>query len=316
MPTRHAINSSMTPYEWGLLIALSVLWGGSFFFNAVVVKELPTLTIVVGRVALAAITLLSVMKVMGQRMPTQGNVWVAFFTMGFLNNVVPFSLIVWGQSHVASGVASILNATTPLFTVVIAHFLTSDEKMAGGRLLGTVIGFAGVAVMIGSDVVDGFSLDLLALLAILSAAVSYAFAGVFGRRFKTMGVSPMATATGQVAASSVMLVPVMLFVDQPWSLPMPGVAALGALLGVAVLSTALAYIIYFRILATAGATNLLLVTFLIPVSAILLGVGFLGEILLPRHVAGMVLIGTGMAAIDGRPWHKMTGFLGVKQGAK
>ncbi len=306
MSAKPAINKSMTPLEWGMVITLSILWGGSFFFNGVVVRELPTFTVVVGRVILGAAALLIVMRFMGLRMPKERAIWQAFFGMGFLNNVVPFTLIVWGQAHVASGVASILNATTPLFTVIVAHFLTSDEKMTGSRLLGVAMGFAGVIVMIGGDSLHGLGLDLLAPLACLGAGLSFAFAGVYGRRFKALGVTPMATATGQVTASSLMLLPVMLLVDQPWTLPMPSTAALGALVGVAVLSTALAYILYFRILATAGATNLLLVTFLIPVSAILLGVGLLDEILLPKHLTGMALIGMALAAIDGRLWKQFT----------
>ena len=306
MSAKPAINKSMTPLEWGMVITLSILWGGSFFFNGVVVRELPTFTVVVGRVILGAAALLIVMRFMGLRMPKERAIWQAFFGMGFLNNVVPFTLIVWGQAHVASGVASILNATTPLFTVIVAHFLTSDEKMTGSRLLGVAMGFAGVIVMIGGDSLHGLGLDLLAPLACLGAGLSYAFAGVYGRRFKALGVTPMATATGQVTASSLMLLPVMLLVDQPWTLPMPSTAALGALVGVAVLSTALAYILYFRILATAGATNLLLVTFLLPVSAILLGVGLLDEILLPKHLTGMALIGMALAAIDGRLWKQFT----------
>ncbi len=306
MSAKPAINKSMTPLEWGMVITLSILWGGSFFFNGVVVRELPTFTVVVGRVILGAAALLIVMRFMGLRMPKERAIWQAFFGMGFLNNVVPFTLIVWGQAHVASGVASILNATTPLFTVIVAHFLTSDEKMTGSRLLGVAMGFAGVIVMIGGDSLHGLGLDLLAPLACLGAGLSFAFAGVYGRRFKALGVTPMATATGQVTASSLMLLPVMLLVDQPWTLPMPSTAALGALVGVAVLSTALAYILYFRILATAGATNLLLVTFLLPVSAILLGVGLLDEILLPKHLTGMALIGMALAAIDGRLWKQFT----------
>ncbi len=306
MSDKPAINKSMSPYEWGLLITLSVLWGGSFFFTGVAVKELPTFTVVVGRVVLAAITLLLVMRIMGMKIPTGIHVWRAFFAMGFLNNVVPFTLIVWGQTHVASGVASILNAATPLFTVVVAHYLTSDEKMTASRLLGVIVGLVGVAVMIGIDSMRGLGVDLLAPVAILGATLAYAFAGVYGRRFKALGVTPMGTATGQMAASSVMLLPVMVLVDQPWTLPLPSVGALGALVGMAVLSTALAYILYFRILATAGATNLLLVAFLIPVSAILLGIGFLEETLLPKHLLGMALIGMGLAAIDGRLWKKAT----------
>ena len=306
MTVKSAINKSMSPLEWGLLIALSVLWGGSFFFNGVAVREMPILTVVVVRVAMGAAILFAVMRVMGLRMPTEGRIWRAFFCMGFLNNAVPFTLIVWGQVYLSSGTASILNATTPLFTVIVAHFLTSDEKMTGGRLFGVGAGFVGVIVMIGGNSLSEFGLDFLAPIAILGAALSYAFAGVYGRRFKDFGVTPMATATGQVIASSVMLVPVMLVIDRPWNLPMPSMAVSGALLGLAVLSTALAYVIYFRILATAGATNILLVTFLVPVSAILLGIGVLDEILLPKHLAGMALIGIGLVAIDGRLWAKVS----------
>jgi drug/metabolite transporter (DMT)-like permease len=295
----------MTAKEWSLLVTLSVLWGGSFFFNGLAVTELPTFTVVVARVALAAVILLVALRATGARMPTDGRVWAAFFGMGFLNNVVPFCLIVWGQAHIASGVASILNATTPLFTVIVASFLTSDEKMSGGRLVGVIVGLVGVASMIGGDALASLGVNIVAQLACIAAAISYALAGVFGRRFKALGVTPMATATGQVTASSAMLIPVMLLVDRPWTLAMPSTAAILALVGVAALSTALAYILYFRILATAGATNLLLVTFLIPVSAIVLGVLVLGETLLPKHLFGMALIALGLAAIDGRPWRRL-----------
>jgi drug/metabolite transporter (DMT)-like permease len=292
----------MTGLEWAMLVALSVLWGGSFFFNGVAVRELPPLTIVFGRVALAALILLIVMRMLGQKVPTEARVWTAFFGMGLLNNALPFSLIVWGQSHIASGVASILNATTPLFTVVVAHVLTTNEKMTGGKVLGVVVGLGGVAVMIGGDALKTIGADIAAQLACLAGAVSYAFAGIYGRKFRAMGVSPLATAMGQVAASSVVLLPVVLMIDQPWRLAMPSGATIGALIGVAALSTAAAYILYFRILETAGATNLLLVTFLIPVSAILLGVFVLGETFLQNHALGMAMIGIGLAAIDGRPW--------------
>jgi len=302
MSKKTTINISMSLFEWSLLIALSVLWGGSFFFNGVAVRELPTFSVVGGRVIFGALTLLAVMRVMGLRMPRDRRIWLAFFCMGFLNNVLPFSLIVWGQIHVASGVASILNATTPLFTVIVAHFLTSDEKMTGGRLLGVGFGFVGVVIMIGGDALQGLSLDIFAPTAILGATISYAFAGVFGRRFKKMGVSPIATATGQITASAVLLMPLVLLIDQPWTLPMPSLDVWGAMVGLAVLSTALAYIIYFRVLETAGATNLLLVTFFIPLSAILLGIVFLDEVLLLKHIWGMVLIGLGLIAIDGRLW--------------
>ena len=302
MPSPPRANRPMTPLEWAMLLALATVWGGSFFFNGIAVRELPVFTVVVSRVALAAIILLGLLRLRGERMPRDRRVWTAFFGMGLLNNAIPFSLIVWGQTHIASGVASILNAATPLFTVILAHALTSDERMTGGRLAGVLVGFAGVAVMIGPDALGDLGVHLAAQLMCLAGALSYAFAGIYGRRFHAMGVPPLATATGQVVASSLILLPLVMVVDRPWTLPPPGLATIGALVGVAAISTALAYVLYFRILATAGATNLLLVTFLIPVSAILLGTLFLGEVLLPRHVAGMALIGAGLAAIDGRPW--------------
>jgi drug/metabolite transporter (DMT)-like permease len=298
---------TMSALEWGMLLALSLLWGGSYFFTGVAVRELPTLTAVVARVAIATVILLTALRLSGRPMRTSPQLWLAFFGMGFLNNVIPFSLIVWGQSHVASGIAAILNATTPLFGVLVAHFLTTDEKLTGGRIAGVVIGTAGVAVLVGVEVLSGLGSNALAQAAFLGGALAYAFAGIYGRRFRAMGVTPIETAAGQVTASSIMLVPVMLVVDRPWELDVPSAAAIGSLIGIAALSTALAYVLYFRILATAGATNLLLVTMLVPVSAILLGAAFLGEMLQPKHFSGMALIGLGLAAIDVRPWQWLRG---------
>ena len=286
--------------EWAMLLALAAAWGGSFFFNGVAVRELPSLTLVWLRVAVAAVTLVLLLRLLGSRIPTGGRLWAAFFGMGMLNNVAPFLLIVWGQHHIASGLASILNATTPLFTVLAAHLLTPDEKLTPLKGAGIAVGFVGALAMIGPDALRGLGTEAMAQLACLAGAVSYAFAGIFGRRFKRMGVPPMATAAGQVSASAILLFPVMLLVDRPWTLAMPHVATWGAVLGIAQLSTVLGYVLYFRILAAAGATNLLLVTFLTPVSAILLGALVLGETLLLRHFLGMALIGVGLVCIDGR----------------
>jgi drug/metabolite transporter (DMT)-like permease len=184
--------------------------------------------------------------------------------------------------------------------VLVAHVFTDDERVTGNRLAGVLVGLAGVVVIIGPGTLRGIGGGVLAEIAVLGAALSYAFAGVFGRRFARMGIAPMATAAGQVTASTVMLLPLALLVDQPWMLPMPSASTWAAILGLAALSTALGYILYFRILATAGATNLLLVTFLIPVSAIVLGSLVLGERLSAQHFLGMALIGAGLAAIDGR----------------
>jgi drug/metabolite transporter (DMT)-like permease len=290
----------MTPLEWAMLIALSVLWGGSFFFQGVAVRELPALTIVVARVGLAALTLWIALALMGIRVPGTRRVWVAFFGMGVLNNAIPFSLIIWGQVHIGSGLASILNAMTPLFSVIVAHLTTGDEKLTPAKLFGVVAGIAGVTVMIGWQALGSLGLEVAAQLAVLGAALSYGFASVFGRRFRDLGVPPVATAAGQVTASTVLMVPLMLLVDAPWALPVPSLATIGALVCLAVLSTALAYILFFRILAGAGAVNISLVTFLIPPTAIALGIGFLDERLEFNHLAGLALIGVGLCAIDGR----------------
>lgn len=297
--TTPAPRAPMTPREWGLLILLSVFWGGSFFFNQVAVTELPTLTVVAARVALAAAILWAVIRVLAVPLPRGARVWSAFLVMGLMNNALPFGLIVWGQAQIGSGVAAILNASTPLFAVVFGHLLT-HERMTASRLAGVLLGMAGVAVMVGGASFATVGSGLAAQLACVAAAASYALAGIFGRRFQAMGVAPMATAAGQVTTSSLILIPLMLVVDRPWTLPMPGPDVLSALVGLAALSTALAYVVYFRLLASAGATNLMLVTLLVPVTAILLGVAVLGEVLLVRHLIGMALIGAGLAAIDGR----------------
>lgn len=290
----------MTFFDWCLLLALSILWGGSFFFVGVAVTALPPFTIVLLRVAIAAVALHLVLRMTRAAMPWDGRTWLAFFGMGLLNNAIPFSLIVWGQTHIASGLASILNATTPLFTVLVAHVLTTDERLSKNRVAGVLIGLAGVVVLIGPQALAGLGEDVLAQLAILGAALSYGFATIFGRRFKRMGVPPLATAAGQVTASSLMLLPVALLIDRPWNLPAPGLPVWGAILGLALLSTALAYVVFFRILASAGAVNLSLVTFLIPVSAIVLGALILGERMVATDFVGLALIGLGLAAIDGR----------------
>jgi drug/metabolite transporter (DMT)-like permease len=300
-----AINRSMGLVEWLLLITLSILWGGSFFFIGIAVHALPHFTIVALRVGLAAVALNVVVLAVGLKMPRSWQLWAAFLSMGLLNNMIPFTLIVWGQRHITSGLASILNATTPLFTVIVAHFLTSDEKMTRARFAGVVIGFAGVVLMIGPEALESLGANTFAQLAVLGAAVSYAFAGVFGRRFRNLDSQPLVTATGQVTASTLVLIPLAMVVERPWNLPMPELEAWGAIAGLALFSTALAYILYFRILATAGASNVLLVTFLIPISAILLGSTILGEKLELKHFIGMGLIGLGLAAIDGR----LLGFL-------
>jgi len=287
----------MGPLEWLMLIALSVLWGGSFFFNKLTVAEWPPFAVVQVRVGLAALALLLVVRIAGQSMAVGRELWLAFFGMGILNNLIPFSLFLWGQQQIASGLASILNATTPIFAVLVMHCF-GNEKATGPKLGGVLAGLVGVAILMGPDAISGLGSNLAAQIACILAAVSYAFSGLLGRRFR--GVSPLVAATGQLSASTLMMIPIVFVMHPPWTLPVPSQTAFLALVGLALISTALAYLLFFRIMRTAGPSNVMLVTFLIPVSAILLGSGLLGEDLLPRHFAGMAAIFVGLALIDGR----------------
>jgi len=291
-------SSTMDLQTWGLLVLLSMLWGGSFFFGQVAVREMPPMTVAMGRVGIAAIALLVFIYARGERMPRDAGLWAMFAVMGLINNVIPFNLILYGQTQITSGLASILNATTPIFTVVLAHFLTVDEKLSVGRMVGVGCGLAGVALMMGPDALAGATENVVGQAVVLCAACSYAFAGIFGRRLRNVG--PTVAAGGQLVSSSMLMLPIVLFFDRPWEMAMPGLDVIGAVVGLAVISTSAAYVIYFRILAVAGATNVLLVTLLVPVSAILLGTVFLGEVLLPSHMLGMAIVGLGLLTIDGR----------------
>ena len=297
----------MTLQDWALLFLLSILWGGSFFFVAVAVGELPPLTVVVLRTGIAALTLIMILRLQREAFPFAKGAIGAFFIMGFLNNLAPFSLLFWAQTMIPSGLASILNATTPIFSIIVAHFLLADERMAANKAIGILFGFLGVVVLLGGDLLNGASIASLGMLACLGAALAYGFAGVYGRRFKTMNLTATQVAFGQLVATTLMMVPVISIIDRPWTLPMPGLAVIASVLALAIVSTALAYVIFFRILASAGAVNVALVTLLVPVSAILLGTLFLGEELAGRHYVGMGLIGIGLLAIDGRIGDRLRG---------
>lgn len=294
------VNRSMTPYEWALLITLSILWGSSFLFVGVAVTEVYPFTLVTARLILAAVVLYAAIHAMGLGLPRDLLSWRDFVIMGFLNSAVPFCLIAWGQSHIASGLASILISSAPLFAIVLAHFITDNEPMTPSRIAGVLTGFAGVVIMVGPSALAGIGGALLPQLALLGAAAAYGLSVVFARRFSLRGVAPLATATGQMTAASAIMLPVALAVDQPWLLAFPSSEVLAAVGAVAVLSTALGYIIYYRILSTAGSVNLILVNFLVPVTGVLLGGVVLGERLAPRHFTGMAAIGLGLAFVDGR----------------
>ena len=276
---------------------MSVIWGGSFFFIEITVRCLTPITIVACRVGLASIFLLAVLTLTGRRLPASLAMWKAFFVMGAINNVIPFCLIIWGQNYIDSGPASILNAFTPIFSVVLAHFLTKEERLTLNRGVGVLLGWAGVIMLIGPTSLKGAGLEVLGKLAVVAATFCYACAAIYGRRFKNQ--DPMVVAAGMLCASTVITFPLALALDRPWTLS-PDTHAVLALAGLSLVSTSAAYLIYFKVLATAGPTNLLLVTFLIPVSANILGVAVLGEKPGLNTWGGMALIFSGLVFIDGR----------------
>lgn len=292
-----ATGSAIDRQTWLLLILLSVLWGGSFFFTGAALRELPPLTIVLVRVALGAALLLPLLKRLGGALPDTLTGWKPFFVMGMLNNVIPFSLLVAGQTYITSGMASVLNATTPLFTVlVLASF--GDERLIARRVAGVTIGLAGVIVLGGPGIVQTEN-QIIGMLLCLGGALSYGVSGLWGRR-KLKGVPPITSATCQLLCSTLVMAILASAVERPWQLPMPGLATWASLIGLAALATSLAYIVFFTILARSGATNVMLVTLLIPVTAILLGVLVLGEPLTLREVAGALVIASALLMIDGR----------------
>jgi drug/metabolite transporter (DMT)-like permease len=289
---------------WLLLGLLSLLWGGSFYFAEIAVRDFEPLTVVTGRVVIAALALQIVVRASGHSMPRGPGRWLTYLVMGSLNNIVPFTLIVWGQKQITGGLASILVATAPLFAALLAHVVTDDERLTSNRFLGVGLGLAGAIVLIGAEALNDLGSNVIAQLAVLGAALSYACAALYGRRFRAH--PPLVNATAQVTCSALIMVVVGPLIDRPWQGEAPSLGPVLAVVGLALLSTVIGYVIYYRLLTAAGATNLLLVNFLIPPSAILLGALFLNERLAPVDALGMLLIALGLAAIDGRLLRRVT----------
>jgi drug/metabolite transporter (DMT)-like permease len=297
--------AKIDPQDWPLLVLLSVLWGGSFFFAGVAVKELPPLTIVFARVALAAALLMPALWAYRAKLPSNINSWTPFFVMGLLNNVIPFSLIVVGQTQITSGLASVLNATTPLFTEMVMATFKAEELIAR-RVVGVLLGLVGVIILRGQGMAIS-SGQTLGIMLCLGAALSYGFAGLWGR-CKLSDVPPFTSATCQLLCSSVVMLALAGAIEWPQGLRMPSIATWLSLLGFSALSTALAYIVFFQVLVRSGATNVMLVTLLIPVTAILLGYFVLSEPLKSCEILGAIVIGSALLVFDGRilSFFKMT----------
>lgn len=297
----HAVPEATRPMSgivWAQLILLGAIWGGSFFFARIAVQEVAPLALVLLRVALAAAALQLYLVARGISFAPAIRQWRLLLLLGLINNVVPFSLMFLGQTELGAGLASVLNATTPFWTIIVASFLTSDERITSGKLGGIALGILGTAVMIGPGVLAGLGGPVWAKLALIGTALSYAFAFMVAKRIR--GLSPTLIASGQLTASSIIMLPVVLLAHGTGGFASMSIETWSAVLGLALLSTAFAYILYFRILASAGATNASLVTLIVPVSAVLLGAVFLGERLELFELAGMALIGCGLLVIDGR----------------
>jgi drug/metabolite transporter (DMT)-like permease len=293
------INIVMTRGDWAILIVLALIWGAAFFFIHVAVAHVAPLTYVWLRLSIAAVGLLAWMRWKGEKLSLPLPVWGAILLLALLNNVVPFALFGWAQQHIASGLASILNATTPIWGVVVAHIATSDEKITPAKLIGVVVGFVGVATMIGPDLLTSGE-SIVPQLACIAASLCYALAGVWARRFRPMGLKPLKVATAQLLVGALVMTPVSLTVAEPWIGGSPSLAALGAITVLALACTALGYVLYFRLIDSAGATNATLVTLLVPPIAILLGALFLGELLNGTQFLGFAFTALGLAVIDGR----------------
>lgn len=294
------IRVTMNRGDWGVLAILALIWGGAFFFIGVAVRHVPPLTYVWLRLSIAALGMWAFLWFRGQRLGLSRKVWGSILLLALLNNAIPFVLFGWSQTHIASGLASILNATTPIWGVVVAHFLTRDERMSPRKIAGVLLGFGGVATMIGPSLLSNIGTSVLAQLACVTASLCYALAAVWARRFRAMGLSPMSVTTGQLSAGALMMLPLALIVDQPWTRAFPPFTAVGAIVALALFCTAFGYVLYFRLIDSSGATNALLVTLLVPPVAILLGALFLGESLAAQDFLGLGLIAFGLAAIDGR----------------
>jgi drug/metabolite transporter (DMT)-like permease len=294
--------------EWGLIVLQSMLWGSAYFFIAIAQPELPPLTIAALRAVPAALALLIIVLSLGYRLPATLAEWRIFILFAAFNNVLPFVLIVWGQARATGGMAAILNASAPLFGIFLAHIITHDEKLSWHKLIGILVGITGVVVLIGEQFLFGATADVLARLALLAAPLLYVCANLFAR-VRLAHYPPFVVAVMQMLGAVLVAFPVALAIDQPWRLPMPSWAALGAILGMGLFGSAFASLCHFTVLQRAGATNASLVTLLIPVTPIALGWVFLGETLTPRDILGALTIAAALIIIDGR-------LFGLNRGAR
>lgn len=273
------------------LLVLGSVWGSSYLFIKVAVAEIPTLTLVGGRLLLAAVILWTLLLVLGHSIPRGWKLWRAYAFMGFFSGALPYSLIAWGETTIPSGLAALLQATMPLFTVILAHFLARDERLSAVKVLGVIVGLVGVGVLMLPDLRQGASANVLGQLAIVGSSVSYAAATVFARNELSKEPALVST-TGQITMGAVFMLPLSLLLDRPFDLS-PSLPVLASWLGLVILGTVVAYVIYYALIERASATFVSTVTYIIPVNGLILGALVLAE---PMNLnvwlsLGLILVG-------------------------
>ena len=293
-------QKSLSGRAWAEMLVLALIWGGSFLSIRIALDEISPLMSVAHRVTWAMLVLWVVVAVMRIPLPRNPRIWFAFVVMGLLNNVIPFVLMAWGQLHIESGLTSILNAFTAVVGVVMAALFFSDERLTPRKIIGVVLGFFGVSVAIGLENFKNFDLRSLAQLAVIGGTVAYAVAGVWARK-NLVGMPPQLAAAGMLTGATVIMLPLVYFVEglPTFDLKPRTLVAIGYY---AVIATAAAYLLYYRVLAMAGSGNLMLVTLLVAPIAITLGAVVLGEKLSANAFVGLVILAVGVIILDGRVW--------------
>jgi drug/metabolite transporter (DMT)-like permease len=293
-------QKSLSGRAWAEMLVLALIWGGSFLSIRIALDEISPLMSVAHRVTLAMLVLWVVVAMMRIPLPRNPRIWFAFLVMGLLNNVIPFILMAWGQLYIESGLTSILNAFTAVVGVVMAALFFSDERLTPRKIIGVVLGFFGVAVAIGLENFKNFDLRSLAQLAVIGGTVAYAAAGVWARK-NLVGMPPQLAAAGMLTGATVIMLPLVYFVEglPTFDLKPRTLVAIGYY---AVIATAAAYLLYYRVLAMAGSGNLMLVTLLVAPIAITLGAVVLGEKLSANAFVGFVILAVGLIILDGRGW--------------
>ncbi len=281
---------------WVILLLLGAIWGASYLFIKVGGAEIPPLTFVAGRTLISSAALIAVMALRREAVPSLRRMWLPFVAMGIFNGVIPYTLITWGELHITSGLAAILTAAMPLFTVLIGHFWTQDERLTPIKTLGIIVGFLGVTVLFLPELRQGIQMEFWGQFAVVGAAASYGLSTVVAHKY-VHGVSHTAAAAGQLGSAAIIMIPLSLLFEQPGTLH-PSPVAMGALLTLALLGTAFAYVLYYWLIENTGATRTSLVTYLIPITGVLWGAVLLSEPIVWEDLIGLLLIILGIAFVN------------------